>query len=186
MVLCWDEIESSLSLELSVTKNAGKQSYFFNFHAVGYRFTASWVFNAIAMKCHQTSLPCSLVPPTAAASPGHLCQSRATLSAGLQYPPPCSFEAAPQPAQRQLLILLIHLCFGHPCFTAPYRRQTGKGFAKAGKAAKLGDKSSCLDIAWHLQNCCSGDRQRSGAFFFNLISATLAHQILRWEGWEWG
>lgn len=82
MALYWDENESSLSLELSVTKNAGKQSFFFffflYFHAVGCRLTLPGFL--MPMTYHETSLLCSLVwvrltvLPTAAASPGHLCQ----------------------------------------------------------------------------------------------------------------
>lgn len=167
MALYWDEIESTLSLELSVTKNAGKLLYFFNFHAVGYRLTSSWVFNAIAMKCHKTILLCSpvwaglAVLPTSAASPGHLCQhqdhTQCWASASNSHP----FEPAPQPAQRQFLILLVHLCFGHPCFTALYRRLMGKRFCQGKEGGRAGGQMF-LDIAWHLRNCCSRWRAEKG------------------------
>lgn len=68
---------------------------------------------------------------------------------------------APQPAQRQFLILLVHLCFGHPCFTALYRRLMGKRFCQGKEGGRAGGQMF-LDIAWHLRNCCSRWRAEKG------------------------
>lgn len=107
------------------------------------------------MKCHKTSL-LSLgwagvtVLPTAAGSPGHLCQlqdhtqcwASASNSAPLSQPHTC-----PQGALGTLYPSLLF----HPCLV--FCR--GGCWGRAGKAAELGDRCSSLDMAWHLQNCCS-------------------------------
>lgn len=123
--------------------------------------TAPWVFNA-TYQWNATRQSCcaswaglaSLCSPYQQPTQGSCASIRTTLSAGLQHPTPCPFEPASQPAQRQFLILLVHLCFGHPCFTAPYRRLMGKRFCQGREGGRAGGQMF-LDMAWHLQNCCS-------------------------------
>lgn len=154
MTLYWDETESSLSLELSVTKNAGKQSYFFfnfmlldtDFQLPGFLMLLQW--NATRQACCPWAGVTVL--PTAAGSPGHLCQlqdhtqcwASASNSAPLSQPHTC-----PQGALGTLYPSLLF----HPCLV--FCR--GGCWGRAGKAAELGDRCSSLDMAWHLQNCCS-------------------------------
>lgn len=198
MALYWDEIESSLSLESSVTKNAEKQSYFFKFHAVGCRLMAPWFFNAVAMKCHKTSLLCSLGwagLPRAAASPGHLCQhqdhAQCWASAANSLPLWASPTACPEAA---LDTLNPSLLCPSVLFCSVQEAEGERALPKAGKVTALGDKCSSpghgmaptkLLLQVTGREGMHTFPVKSGAFFFHLISVTLSHQILRWEGWEW-
>lgn len=129
----------------------------------------------------------SLCSPQQQPAQGSSASTR-SISAGLQHPAHCPFEPAPQPAQRQLLVLSIHLCFGQPCFTALCKRLMGKGFCQGREGGRAGGQvflpGYCMAPTKLLLQVTGGEGMctfpvKSRAFFFLLTSVTLSHQILR-------